>query len=178
MAASDRMAADDDVADLRSRAASLRQAATLPGADSQTLLDAVLVELDCAIDAVAASGGQADSAGGGRALTDLQSERRLLHAVFSGAPVPLYIVDHDGVVLRANLAASELLGVGTGYVTGKSLASLIVPGARAALRSQLAAAARTGTTTRLVCDMLGSAGVVRCKLIIRAVSCVATATGC
>ncbi len=152
------------------RAAALRQAAALPGADSRTLLDAALAELDGAIDAVAGSGGQPDSAGGGRALTDLHSERRLLHAVFTGAPVPLYVVDHEGVVLRANLAASELLGVGTGYVTGKSLASLIVPSGRAALRSQLAAAARTGTTTRLACGMLGSAGVVRCKLIIGPVS--------
>ena len=170
MAASDRAAADDDLADLKSRAASLRQAATLPGADSHTLLEAALAELDGAIDTVAGSAGQADPATGGRALTDLHSERRLLHAVFTGAPVPLYVVDHEGVVLRANLAASELLGVGTGYVTGKSLVSLIVPSARAALRSQLAAAARTGTTTRLACGMLGSTGVVRCKLTIGPVS--------
>ena len=84
--------------------------------------------------------------GGGQALTDLHSERRLLHAVFTGTPVPLFILDSDGIVLRANVAACDLLGVGSGYVTGKSLASLIVPRARAALRSQLAAAARTGTT--------------------------------
>jgi serine phosphatase RsbU (regulator of sigma subunit)/PAS domain-containing protein len=134
------------------------------------LLDAALAELDGAIDAAGGSGGQADAAGHGKALSDLQSERRLLHAVFTAAPVPLYVVDHDGVIMRANLAASDLLGVGTGYATGKSLASLIVPSARAALRSQLAAAARTAGTVRLTCGLLGSGGVVRCKLIIGPVS--------
>lgn len=165
----DQPSADGDLAELKSRAAALRQASTLPAADFPTLLDAALAELDGAIDA-AGSGGRPDAAGNGKALTDLQSERRLLHAVFTGAPVPLYVVDHDGVVLRANQAASELLGVGTGYATGKALASLIVPSARAALRSQLAAAARTAGTVRLTCGMLGAAGVVPCKLIIGPVS--------
>jgi serine phosphatase RsbU (regulator of sigma subunit)/PAS domain-containing protein len=170
MASPDLTSPGGDLADLKSRAAALRQASALPGADWPTLLDAALAELDGAIDATAGSGGQPDATGSGKALSDLQSERRLLHAVFTGAPVPLYVVDHDGVVMRANQAASDLLGVGTGYATGKSMASLIVPSARAALRSQLAAAARTAKTVRLTCGMLGSAGVVPCKLIIGPVS--------
>jgi serine phosphatase RsbU (regulator of sigma subunit)/PAS domain-containing protein len=157
-----------DLDGLRSRAAALRQAAALPQPELQVLLDAALVELDGAIAALeGANGIAAATAGDGRALSGLHSDRRLLHAVFTGTPVPLYVVDHDGTVLRANAAACELLGVGPGYATGKSLAALIEPPVRAALRSQLAAAARTGATTRLRCGMLADVGLVRCQLEIR-----------
>ena len=136
---------------LRSRAAALRQAAALPQPEPQALLEAALVELDGAIAALDEANGDTATGGDGRALSGLHSERRLLHAVFTGTPVPLFVVDHEGTVLRANAAASELLGVGPGYATGKSLGALIEPPVRAALRSQLAAAARTGAATRLRC---------------------------
>ncbi|MBO0836650.1 MAG: SpoIIE family protein phosphatase, partial [Actinobacteria bacterium] len=72
----------------------------------------------------------------------------------------------DGTVLRANSAAGELLGTGPGYATGKSLATLIEPVARAALASQLAAALRAGKGRRLRCGMLADDGVVPCELAI------------
>ncbi|HTX84600.1 MAG TPA: SpoIIE family protein phosphatase [Streptosporangiaceae bacterium] len=160
-----------DVGNLRERAAALRQAARLPQAESETLLDAALAELDGAIEALAeANGGAAGSGGQGRALSSLHSERRLLHAVFTAAPLPLYIVDDDGTVLRANSAACEVLGVGPGYATGKSLTALIEPAARAAVRSQLAAVARTGKPARLTCGMLASDGVVRSEMVIGPIS--------
>jgi serine phosphatase RsbU (regulator of sigma subunit) len=90
--------------------------------------------------------------------------------VFTAAPLPLYVVDIDGTVLRANSAACEGLGVGPGYATGKSLTALIEPAARAAVRSQLAAVARTGKPASLTCGMLASAGVVRGELVIGPVS--------
>src|SRR5215469_496231 len=160
-----------DAGDLRERAAALRQASRLPQADPGTLLDAALAELDGAIDALTEVNGDAAGSGGqGRSLTSLHSERRLLHAVFTAAPLPLYVVDNDGTVLRANSAACEVLGVGPGYATGKPLMALIEPAARAAVRSQLAAVARTGKPARLTCGMLASAGVVRGELVIGPIS--------
>jgi serine phosphatase RsbU (regulator of sigma subunit)/PAS domain-containing protein len=157
-----------DLDGLRSRAAALRQASALPRPDSQVLLEAALAELDGAIAALDdAIGGTGATGSDGRALSGLHADRRLLHAVFTGTPVPLYVVDHDGTVLRANAAACELLGVGAGYATGKALAALIEPTVRAALRSQLAAAARTARVTRLRCGMVADAGLVRCELEIR-----------
>src|SRR5215469_15710992 len=155
----------NDLDGLRSRAAALRQAASLPQADSAVLLEAALADLDgaiAALDDVNSAGPGTD----GRALSGLHSDRRLLHAVFTGTPAPLYVVDHDGTVLRANAAACELLGVGPGYATGRSLAALVEPSVRAALRSQLAAAARTAGPVRMRCGMLADAGVVRSELEI------------
>jgi serine phosphatase RsbU (regulator of sigma subunit) len=78
----------------------------------------------------------------------------------------LYVVDPEGTVLRANTAASELLGAGQGYATGRPLTTLVEPAARAALRSKLAAALRTGTSEQLSCGVLGSNGAVQSALLI------------
>src|SRR5277367_1321974 len=100
MPAPDRSASARDIADLKSRAVALRQASSLPRADRQALLDAALAELDGAIAAVAEAGGGTESSGSGQAQSGLHSERRLLHAVFTAAPVALFVVDRDGTVLR------------------------------------------------------------------------------
>ncbi|HYK28146.1 MAG TPA: SpoIIE family protein phosphatase [Streptosporangiaceae bacterium] len=155
-----------DLAGLKSRAAALRKAAALPRAEVQALLDAALAELDGAIDALSTDH---DDGAGAASSSGLHSERRLLHAVFTATPVPLYIVDKDGTVVRANAAAAELLGVGPGYATGKALSSLVDPAARAALRSQLAVAGRTGNPAALTCGLLGTAQAVRCELVIQPV---------
>jgi serine phosphatase RsbU (regulator of sigma subunit) len=163
----DRSASGGEVAELRSRAAALRQAASLPRAEQAALLGAALAELDGVIDALAeANGAAAGSGDDGRALSGLHSERRLLHALFTATPLPLYVVDSEGTVLRANSAACEVLGVGPGYATGKSLTALVEPAARAALSSQLAAVGRTGKPARLTCGLAATAGVVRSNLVI------------
>lgn len=163
----DRPASVGTVAEFRDRAAALRQAASLPRADPGTLIDAALADLDGAIAALAeANGATAGSGNDGRALNGLHSERRLLHALFTAAPLPMYVVDSEGTVLRANSAACEVLGVGPGYATGKALVALAEPAARAALRSQLAAVGRTGKPARLTCGMAGATGVVRSELVI------------
>jgi len=163
----ERPASGGEVAEFSERAAALRQAASLPRAEPGTLLDAALAELDGAIEALAeANGATAGPGDNGRALSGLHSERRLLHALFTAAPLPLYVVDSEGTVLRANSAACEVLGVGPGYATGKALTSLVEPAARAALRSQLAAVGRTGKPARLSCGMAGATGVVRSELAI------------
>ncbi len=156
-----------DMAGLRSRAAGLRQAARLPRAQPQLLLDAALAELDAAVAALDHSDGVAAEEGGDDGgHTGALADRRLLHAVFTAAPMPLYVVDRDATVLRANAAASELLGAGQGYATGRSLATLVEPAARAALRSTIAAAVRTGAGARVSCDVLGSDGALSSELVI------------
>ncbi len=170
MPAPDRSASGGGIAELKSRAAALRQAASLPQGEQRALLDAALEELDGAVAALAEAGGAAEGGGTGQGLSGLHSERRLLHAVFSSAPVPLFIVDRDGTVLRANAAAGALLGVGPGYATGKPLATLIEPSGRAALRSLLAGVTRTGKMARLRSGLLADAGAVRCNLTIGTVS--------
>jgi PAS domain-containing protein len=162
----DKEASGGEVAGLRSRVAALRQAALLPQSEQKLLLDAALTELDGAVAALAESAGAADSGGNGRGLSGLHSDRRLLHAVFSATPMPLYLVDHDATVLRANSAACEVLGVGPGYATGRSLTTLIEPAARAALHSQLASVARTGKPARMNCGLLTASGVLRRELVI------------
>ncbi len=157
--------AQSDAAGLKSRAEGLRQAARLPRAEPALLLDAALAELDAAVEALDRaddSGENGERDGEGRAHAD----RRLLHAVFTAAPMPLYVVDRDGTVLRANTAAGELLGAGPGYATGRALPSLVEPAARAALRSKLAAAWRTGAGARVLCGVLGGDAVVPSELVI------------
>ncbi len=155
-----------EIAGLKSRVADLRQAARLPRAKSQLLLDAALAELDAA---VAALDGEAiaETGADGKGRAGAHADRRLLHAIFSATPMPLYVVDRDGTVLRANSAASELLGADPGYATGRALPSLVEPAARAALRSKLAAAVRTGADGQVTCGLLGSDGVVAAELLIQ-----------
>src|SRR5690348_16707647 len=91
---------DEAVTDI----AALRQAARLPGADLRTLMDAALTELDAAIDAAGAppeaAGGRPDQTA--EALPEsVRVERRLLHAVFQQAPVPLFMLEQDGTIRRA-----------------------------------------------------------------------------
>ncbi len=155
-----------DIAGLKSRAADLRQAARLPHAQPQLLLDAALAELDTAVAALDADA-MAETGADSKGLAGAHADRRLLHAIFTATPMPLYVVDPGGTVLRANAAASELLGVGPGYATGRALPSLVEPAARAALRSKLAAAVRTGTDAQVSCGLLGSDGVVAAELLIQ-----------
>jgi PAS domain S-box-containing protein len=155
-----------DIAGLRSRAADLRQAARLPRAKTQLLLDAALAELDAAVAALDGEGMSETSADGKRDA-GAHPDRRLLHAIFTATPMPLYVVDREGTVLRANSAASELLGADPGYATGRALSALVEPAARAALRSKLAAALRTGADGQVSCGLLSSDGVVKAELLIQ-----------
>ena len=119
---------DEAVTDIAARRDALRQAAGLPGADLRTLMDAALTELDAAIEAAGALpeavGGRADQPA--EALPEsVRAERRLLHAVFQQAPVPLFLLEQDGTIRRANNKAAELLGAPSGYATGKTLAAFV-----------------------------------------------------
>jgi serine phosphatase RsbU (regulator of sigma subunit)/PAS domain-containing protein len=151
----------EPLGDLARRRDALRQAAAMPGSDARALLDAVLTELDGAIDSLAAGPGAVaedpDPAAGG--LPDaVRAERRLLQAVFQQAPAPLLLLELDGTIRRANARAAQLLGAPTGYATGKPLAAFIDLPSRAAAASQLAAVARTGKARQARCRMLGPGG--------------------
>jgi serine phosphatase RsbU (regulator of sigma subunit) len=148
--------ADSETVDLKSRGGALRQAAALPGADLDSLLAAALTELDAAVEALATASSGAGSGDG--PVGGVHAERRLLHAVFQQAPVPLFLLDTDGTVRRVNAAAGELLGAGPGYPTGKLFTAFIDPQSRAAVQTLLAAAARTGGRRQLRCLLLTGAG--------------------
>lgn len=157
-----------DATDLKRRVEALRQAAAMPEAQARPLLDAALAELDAAVSELDRAGafGQPDDGGSPQPNAD----RRLLHAIFQQAPVALFVLGRDGAIRRANTAAAELVGTAQGYATGRSFAALVEPPSRAAVRSQLAAAVRTGEPRLLSCGLYGSSGVRKCQVMIRTVS--------
>jgi serine phosphatase RsbU (regulator of sigma subunit)/PAS domain-containing protein len=159
-----------EVTALKARLGDLRQAAALPGADLAALLDAALAELDTAIDALTAVTDPTASRAGGGSSDAAHAERRLLHTVFQQAPVPLFLLSDDGTVRRVNAAAAELLGSGPGYATGKLFAAFVDPPSRAAVKTLLATAARTGEPRQLRCGLLTGEGVADHVLAVRRAS--------
>jgi serine phosphatase RsbU (regulator of sigma subunit)/PAS domain-containing protein len=154
------------VADIASRRDALRQAADMPGTDLRTLTEAALTELDAAIEAIGAPPSGAGAADGpGEALPEaVRTERRLLHAVFQQAPVPLFLLEQDGTIRRANNKAADLLGAPSGYATGKSLSVFVDLPFRAAIQTLLAAVGRTGQPRSAGCRMLTAGGPVNVAL--------------
>jgi serine phosphatase RsbU (regulator of sigma subunit)/PAS domain-containing protein len=150
-----------DFADLAGRREALRQAAGMPGADPKALLDAAFAELDAAAEVMTrlteASAAEPDQKTR-EASPDSSAERGLLRAVFQSAPAPLFVLEPDGTVRRANGRAGELIGASPGYATGRPLTAFIDLPSRAAVQSQLAAVARTGKARRVECRLLGPAG--------------------
>ena len=154
-----------DLADLAGRRDGLRQAAAMPGADPRALLDAAFAELDAAVEALTklAQAGEPDRTGEAPSAS-LSAERSLLRAVFQHAPAPLFVLEPDGTIRRANAKAGDLIGTPPGYATGKPLTAFIDLASRAAVQSQLAAATRTGTARQADCTLLGPAGPVAATL--------------
>src|SRR5580693_1124988 len=153
----------DAFADLARRRDALRHAAAMPGADPRGLLEATFAELDAAVDAmtklVESDTGAADPAAGGPAAS-LSAERGLLRAVFQNVPAALFLLEPDGTIRRANAKAGDLIGAPPGYATGRPLTAFIDLPSRAAVQSQLAAAARTGNARQADCKLLTAAGPV------------------
>jgi serine phosphatase RsbU (regulator of sigma subunit)/PAS domain-containing protein len=154
-----------EIAAFRARSGALRQSASLPGARLPQLLEAAFAELDGAIDAAATFGAASGQPADPQAETS-DVERRLLRAMFQGAPVPLFLLDRDGTIRRANSRAGELLGAGVGYATGKLLTAFVELQSRAAVHSQIAAVARTGKRRRIACPLLGKDTMVNVVLAL------------
>ncbi len=154
-----------DLVGLAERRDALRQAAAMPGADPRALLDASFAELDAAVEALAKLAEAAAGEPAAAAPADsLSAERALLRAVFAHAPVPLFVLEADATVRRANGRAGDLIGAPPGYATGKALTAFVDLPSRAAVKSQLAAAARTGKARLVECRLLGPDGPVTATL--------------
>ena len=153
-----------DLADLAGRREALRQAAAMPGADPRALLDAVFAELDAAVEALTKPSGEPDRTAGEALPASLNAERSLLRALFQHAPAALFVLEPDGTIRRANGRAGDLIGAPPGYATGKPVTAFVDLASRAAVQSQLAAAARTRTTRTADCTLLGPAGPVAATL--------------
>jgi serine phosphatase RsbU (regulator of sigma subunit)/PAS domain-containing protein len=154
---------DEPLADVAARRDALRHAAAIPGADAGALLDAALTELDGAIDALVSalsSGGAGDEAATESLPEASRAERRLLHAIFQQTPVPLFLLEQDGTIRRANNEAAALIGSPAGYATGKPLTAFVDVPSRAAVQTQLAAVARTARPRRADCRMLTPEGTM------------------
>ena len=154
-----------EAARLKARSDALRQAAGLPQAELGPLLEAALAELDGAVQELA---GAKDASGGPRGdpADGPNAERRLLQAVFQQVPVPLFLLGLDGTVRRANSAAGQLVGSGSGYPTGKLLTAFIDLPFRAALQSQLAAVVRTGEIRTVRSGVLTADGVAEREITV------------
>jgi len=154
-----------DLVGLAERRDALRQAAAMPGADPRALLDAAFAELDAAVEVLTklaeAAAGEPAAAVPADALS---AERALLRAVFQYAPVPLFVLEADATIRRANGRAGDLIGAPPGYATGKALTAFVDLPSRAAVKSQLAAAARTGKPRLVECRLIGADGPVGAAL--------------
>jgi diguanylate cyclase (GGDEF)-like protein/PAS domain S-box-containing protein len=64
-----------------------------------------------------------------RSLTEaaLANSLQELRAIFDEAPVPLMLVDADGVVLQANVATVDLLGIAHGVLVGSGIQTFVHP---------------------------------------------------
>ena len=93
-------------------------------------------------------------------------ERTVLRAVFGEIPVPVFVLDEDGLIRRANGAAAELLGTSSGYVTGKPFPVFIDLTARAAFRSQLSAVLRNGGKSSFNSVILVSRQHLRARIML------------
>ncbi len=161
-----------EAARLKARRDALRQAAGLSGAGLKPLLDAALAELDGAVEALAGASDQAARDRAAEPDDGPHAERRLLQAVFQQAPVPLFLLGLDGTVRRANSAAGQLVGSGSGYPTGKLFTAFVDLPFRAAVQSQLATVVRTGEVRHLRCGVLAADGaaeyaVTACPVQVR-----------
>jgi serine phosphatase RsbU (regulator of sigma subunit) len=149
---------NETLAGLASRRDALRHAAKVPGADYGALLDAALTELDGAVEALVGEQAAATGDEGTGNVEALRAERRLLLTMFQQAPVPLFLLEQDGTIRRANAQAAEMLGSPSGYATGKALTVFLDLPSRAAVQTQLAAVARTGQTRQAECRVLAPDG--------------------
>src|ERR1700734_118046 len=103
---------ESEISGLTERRGQLRQAASMPGAQLGQVLEAAFAELDGAIDALNSIQAETGAGpGSGRPGGGSHADRPLLHAVFQEAPVPLFLLDRDGTVRRADPRARELLAL-------------------------------------------------------------------
>jgi serine phosphatase RsbU (regulator of sigma subunit)/PAS domain-containing protein len=160
----------EPLADVAERRDALRHAAGSAGADTSALLEAALTELDGLIETLAGAlaAGPADVPADGLPEA-VRAERRLLRAAFQQTPVVLFLLEQDGTIRRANDAAAALIGSPPGYATGKPLTTFVDMPSKAAVRTQLAAVARTGKPRQAGCRLLTPSGTADVTLTAAAI---------
>src|SRR6201986_5466144 len=131
---------ESELAELAARRDALQQAAGLPGARIQPLLDAAFAELDGAIDALTALQAQTAARKADAPSEQTRAERRMLRAVFAEAPVPLFLLERDGTVRRVNNRGGAMIGSSPAYAAGKAFTLFVDLPFRAAMQTQMAAA--------------------------------------
>ena len=161
---------ESELAELAARRDALQQAAGLPGAQIQPLLDAAFAELDGAIDALTALQAQAAARRADAPSEQTRAERRMLRAVFQEAPVPLFLLERDGTVRRVNNRASDIIGSRPAYAAGKPFTVFVDLPSRAAVQTYLAAAARTGRARQAEAGLLGEDGVIQVRLTVEPIT--------
>ena len=164
-----REAREPDTAGLAARRDALRQAASLENAERGTLLDAALAELDGAIEELTLARTEAAS------KPDVppeafRTEWRLLRAVFQEISVPLFLLERDGTVRRANRSAGEVIGSLPAYSTGKPFTVFVDLASRAVVQTHLAAVARDGRRRQMGARLLGAHGAVHAMLAMELVT--------
>jgi PAS domain S-box-containing protein len=161
---------ESELAELAARRDALQQAAGLPGARIQPLLDAAFAELDGAIDALTALQAQTAARKADAPSEQSRAERRMLRAVFQEAPVPLFLLERDGTVRRVNNRASDVIGSRPAYAAGKPFTVFVDLPSRAAVQTYLAAAARTGRARQTEAGLLSEDGVVQVRLTVEPIT--------
>ncbi|MQA95763.1 MAG: SpoIIE family protein phosphatase [Streptosporangiales bacterium] len=134
---------ESELAALRERIDDLRTARRCFPDNALGTLDAALRELDLAHDWLRELYESEPSTE--RGAKAAQRERLVLRAALAQIPVAVFLLDQAGAVRRTSLYGAELFGGSPGYLTGKPFSLLIDLSHRAAFRSRLSAALRTGT---------------------------------
>ena len=161
---------ESELAELAARRDALQQAAGLPGARIQPLLDAAFAELDGAIDALTALQAQTAARKADAPSEQTRAERRMLRAVFQEAPVPLFLLERDGTVRRVNNRASDIIGSRPAYAAGKPFTVFVDLPSRATVQTGLATAARTGRARQTEAGLLSEDGVVQVRLTVEPIT--------
>jgi len=143
--------------------------ATMPGADLRPLLDAALAELDGAIDALGTAAAQPAAAGKEeRAAGSVHAERApAARGVPGGSDAAVRARERRQPCASPNPAASALAGRPAAIRPGSRFSALVEPSCRPAVRSLLAAAARTAGGRQLDCQLLTGQGRIHCVLDVR-----------
>jgi serine phosphatase RsbU (regulator of sigma subunit)/PAS domain-containing protein len=188
--AADYRSAERELAGIRARRDALQQSATLPGAELHQVLDAAFTELDGAIEAASAlqaaalqaaaelqaatalRAGSALEAGSAlaapSAVNASDAERQIMGSAFQDAPVPMFLLERNGTIRRANRQAGNLLGAQPGYATGRLLTAFVDLRSRAAVQAKLAAVAQTGKAEQIQCSLLATASPAAILLAVEA----------
>ncbi|NUU23212.1 MAG: PAS domain-containing protein, partial [Streptomycetaceae bacterium] len=158
---------------LSARVRDLRDAYALLGDDTDSaggrVAAAALKELDFALDELRASQLQLAevSRRSARGRGGSPQDSRLLRGIFQDVPTPILVLEGEGVIRRLNPAAARLLRCPQGYATGRPLTAFLPPVERPALRSHLAAAARSAEPSSCAVTVAREGTVRTVELVVQ-----------